>query len=161
MNFSNVLNNHCTYTRDQALAAVGYWDYHARKEMREGVLYIKDKKIHMFFINLNKSEKDFSPTTMYKDYAINETLFHWQSQSTTSITSKTGRAYINQEKNGEKIVLFVRENKNNKYGATPYTCLGTATFVRASGEKPINIVWQLEKEMPAWMYSIASQAIAV
>ncbi len=161
LNFSNVLNNHCTYTRDQALAAVGYWDYHARKEMREGVLYIKDKKIHMFFINLNKSEKDFSPTTMYKDYAINETLFHWQSQSTTSITSKTGRAYINQEKNGEKIVLFVRENKNNKYGATPYTCLGTATFVRASGEKPINIVWQLEKEMPAWMYSIASQAIAV
>lgn len=58
-------------------------------------------------------------------------------------------------------MLFVRENKNNKYGATPYTCLGTATFVRASGEKPINIVWQLEKEMPAWMYSIASQAIAV
>lgn len=29
---------------------------------------------------LNKSEKDFSLTTMYNDYVVSETQFHWQSQ---------------------------------------------------------------------------------
>lgn len=29
---------------------------------------------------LNKSEKDFSPTTMYNDSVVSETQFHWQSQ---------------------------------------------------------------------------------
>ena len=33
---------------------------------------------------MNKSEKDFSPSTMYEDYAINDKLFHWQSQSQDS-----------------------------------------------------------------------------
>ena len=34
-------------------------------------------------IYLDKSEKDYSPTTMYDDYPISPTLFHWQSQSFT------------------------------------------------------------------------------
>ena len=161
LDFNNTLYNHCTYTRDQVLAAVGHWNYEKRTEMREGVLYLKDKKTHLFFINLNKSEKDFSPTTMYEDYAINETLFHWQSQSTTTIQSKTGHAYINQDKNGENVILFVREQKNDKNGAMPYVCLGKAHFVSNQGEKPMNIIWRLENEMPAWLYKIASQAIAV
>jgi len=161
LDFDNMLYNHCTYTRDQALAAVGHWNYDKRVDMREGVLYLKDKKTHLFFINLNKSEKDFSPTTMYEDYAINETLFHWQSQSTTTIQSKTGHAYINQDKNGENVILFVREQKNDKNGAMPYVCLGKAHFVSNQGEKPMNIIWRLENEMPAWLYKIASQAIAV
>lgn len=29
---------------------------------------------------VNKSEKDFSPTTMYNDYVVSETQFYWQSQ---------------------------------------------------------------------------------
>lgn len=161
LNFDNTLYDHCTYTRDQALAAVGYWDYEKRPEMREGILYLKDKKTHLFFINLNKSEKDFSPTTMYEDYAINETLFHWQSQSTTTVQSKTGQSYINQDKNGENVILFVREQKNDKNGTMPYICLGKAHFVSYKNEKPMNIVWKLDNEMPAWLYKIASQAIAV
>jgi len=31
-----------------------------------------------FRLTLNKSEKDYSPSTMYQDYSINEELFHWQ-----------------------------------------------------------------------------------
>lgn len=29
---------------------------------------------------LNKSEKKFSPTTIYNDYVVSETHFYWQSQ---------------------------------------------------------------------------------
>ena len=35
-----------------------------------------------FFVDLQKAERDYSPTTMYRDYAINRELFHWESQST-------------------------------------------------------------------------------
>ena len=36
-----------------------------------------------FFVDLQKAERDYSPTTMYRDYAINRELFHWESQSTS------------------------------------------------------------------------------
>lgn len=155
------LQTHCSYTRDQILAGFGYWNEKERPEMREGVLYLKDKKTYLLFIDLNKSEKDFSPTTMYNDYAINETLFHWQSQSTTSEKSTRGQAYINHKQNGEKIILFVREQKKNRYGTLPYVCLGTADFVSSTGEKPMNIIWKLDREIPADLYKVAAQAIAV
>jgi len=34
---------------------------------------------------LNKSEKDFSPTTIYNDYVVSETQFHWQSQVSDAV----------------------------------------------------------------------------
>ncbi|WP_370642345.1 hypothetical protein [Virgibacillus salidurans] len=45
----------------------------------------------VFLITLNKSEKDFSPPTLYEDYVINEKLFHCQSQSTLRAQSPTKR----------------------------------------------------------------------
>lgn len=44
--------------------------------------WLPEKKLDVLFVTLNKSDKDYSPTTMYQDYSINKTLFHWQSQST-------------------------------------------------------------------------------
>ena len=124
-------------------------DFSKPNSVREGVKYLKDKKTDIFFITLNKSDKDYSPSTMYNDYSINETLFHWQSQSTTSDSSPTGQRYINQRKNGTKILLFVREFKKDGSEATPYTFLGNASYVSHEGSKPMNIVWKLEKPIPA------------
>ncbi|AJS61174.1 hypothetical protein UB51_25140 [Paenibacillus sp. IHBB 10380] len=45
----------------------------------------------IFFIILNKSDKDFSPTTLYEDYVINERLFHWQTPSSVSEDTKTAQ----------------------------------------------------------------------
>jgi hypothetical protein len=45
------------------------------------VAYSKDKNTELLFIILNKSEKDFSPTTLYDDFVISENLFHWQTQN--------------------------------------------------------------------------------
>jgi hypothetical protein len=42
---------------------------------------------------------------MYDDYAINSTLFHWQSQSTTSVDSPTGQRYIHHRRNNPKILM--------------------------------------------------------
>ena len=87
LGFDCPLDLHCTYTRDQLLVAL---DFLKPSTVREGVKWLPEKKLDVFFVTLNKSDKDYSPTTMYNDYSINESLFHWQSQSTTAADSPTG-----------------------------------------------------------------------
>lgn len=147
LGFDCPLDLHCSYTREQLLVAM---DFMKPSIVREGVKWLPDKNIDVFFITLNKSDKDYSPTTMYQDYSINETLFHWQSQSTTNAEGKVGQRYINHRKNGSKVLLFVREFKNDIYGNTaPYTYLGTANYVSHNGSKPMNITWKLDEPIPA------------
>jgi len=102
-----------------------------------------------FILPSNKSDKDYSPTTMYHDYSINERLFHWQSQSTTSEESPTGQRYIHHKEKGTNILFFVRENKKDLAGAAPYTFLGLADYVKHDGSRPMNIIWRLKAPIPA------------
>lgn len=147
LGFDCPLDLHCSYTREQLLVAM---DFMKPSIVREGVKWLPDKNIDVFFITLNKSDKDYSPTTMYQDYSINETLFHWQSQSTTNAEGKVGQRYINHRKNGSKVLLFVREFKNDIYRNTaPYTYLGTANYVLHNGSRPMNITWKLDDPIPA------------
>lgn len=140
------LDVHCTYSRDQLLCALGF---NAFSSMREGVKYLADRKTDVFLITLNKSDKDYSPTTMYNDYAVNSTLFHWQSQSTTTPESTTGQRYIHHAEKGSHILLFVREFKKDNWGTGSYTFLGEGTYVRHEGSKPMNILWRLKNAIPA------------
>lgn len=140
---------HAAYTRDEILAALGLWTLREQREVREGVIYLKHINADIFFITLNKTESDYSPTTMYEDYAISNTLFHWQSQSTTSVDSPTGQRYIRHRERGHTILLFVREQKSINGLSSPYSFLGPADYVSHSGSKPINIVWRLRHPIPA------------
>ena len=146
--FDCPLDLHCTYTRDQLLVDM---DFMKPDTVREGVKWLPDQKLDVFFVTLNKADKDYSPTTMYNDYSINDTLFHWQSQSTTSDTSPTGQRYIHHREKGSKILLFVREFKNDRIttGAAAYTFLGTASYVKHEGSRPMNITWKLDHPIPA------------
>ena len=109
--FDCPLDLHCVYTRDQILAAL---DFKKPSTVREGVKWLPEKGVDVFFITLNKANKDYSPTTMYNDYSISESFFHWQSQSTTSETSPTGQRYIHHREYGSKVLLFVREFKTDR-----------------------------------------------
>ncbi len=146
LGFDCPLDLYCTYTRDQTLVAM---DYLNTRSVMQGVIHIKDKEADLLFVTLNKADKDYSPTTMYNDYSINENLFHWQSQSTTSSSSPTGQRYINHKDRGSKVLLFVREYKTNLIGASPYTFLGLADYVKHEGSKPMNIIWRLHQPIPA------------
>ena len=146
LGFECPLDLHCTYSRDQILAAL---DFMKPGTVREGTKYLPDKKTDVHFVTLNKAEKDYSPTTMYEDYSINEVLFHWQSQSTTSQSSTTGQRYMNHRSTGVRELLFVREFKSGKLGAAPYTFLGLADFLSVTGSKPMNITWRLHEPIPA------------
>jgi hypothetical protein len=157
LGFECPLDLYCTYTRDQILLAM---DYMNPSNVREGVKWLQDKQTDIFFITLNKSEKNYSPSTMYRDYSINESLFHWQSQSTTSSNSNTGKRYINHRLLGNKILLFVREHKKNDFGTEPYTFLGTANYVSHEGSKPMNIIWKLDDPIPPKYLKKTNQLVA-
>ena len=148
LGFDCPLDLHCTYTRDQLLVAL---DFMKPSTVREGVKWLQEKSSDVFFVTLNKADKDYSPTTMYNDYSINESLFHWQSQSTTAENSPTGQRYIHHKERGSKVLLFVREFKADRMtgGVEAYTYLGTASYVKHTGSRPMNITWQLDRPIPA------------
>ncbi|ENH97566.1 type III restriction protein res subunit [Gracilibacillus halophilus YIM-C55.5] len=159
LSFTTPLRVHATYSMDQILAAFGHYNEEKRPQVQEGVKHLPDKNIDIFFVTLNKSEKDFSPTTMYQDYAMNEQLFHWQSQSKTSEKTKTAQRYIHHSEHGHQIMLFVREYKQENGYAAPFTCLGTADYVRHSGNNPINFVWRLREKIPSKLIVKANKHI--
>ena len=49
------------------------------------------------------------------------------------------------------MLLFVREYKTDRLtgGAEAYTFLGSANYVRHEGSRPMNIIWQLDRPIPA------------
>jgi hypothetical protein len=95
--YQQPLKLHGRYTREQILAAFGFSSFDKKASNREGVANNKELKTEILFIDLIKSEEDFSPTTMYNDYAVSDTLFHWQSQNATSPASSKGLSYISHE----------------------------------------------------------------
>jgi hypothetical protein len=82
---------------------------------------------------------------MYADYPISPNLFHWESQSVTTVASRTGQRYLNGT---STVLLFVREEQKDEFGTSPYLFLGPATYVSHTGEKPIAITWRLQHAMP-------------
>ncbi len=134
------------YTKEEIFALFGRQT--ADKKMQgaaSGAFSIEEKNVELFFVTLNKSEKDFSPTTQYNDYFISESRFHWQSQNTMSHTNN-GARYVNQTSNGRRFILFVREDKKDGFGNTsPYYCMGLVDYISSHGNFPMNIEWQLEK----------------
>ncbi len=158
--FTCPLQVHSRYSTAQIMAGFDYYNQEQSPAFREGVKYFKDKNLDIFFITLNKSEKDFSPSTLYEDYAINERLFHWETQSKVSEESPTGQRYIHHRHNAGKIALFVREYKKEKGSIpSPFVFLGTANYIKHSGNKPMSFVWELEKEMPSYLVPRANKSI--
>jgi hypothetical protein len=143
------LRVHARYTRDEVLTAIGRIQFGDSFSSREGVLWHPQTNTDYFFVTLNKSEKYYSPSTRYRDYAISPELFHWESQSGTPEKSPTGQRYIHHMKRGSSVMLFVRSANKDAYGRTPaFTFLGPATYQSHSGERPMAIVWKLHRAMP-------------
>lgn len=121
-----------------------------------GAQYNKEKKFAMIFITINKSDKDYSPSTLYEDYAISQSQFHWQSMNKTLILSTEGQRIINQPNNGWKFILFVRDSKKDEYDFTNgYFCLGEMDFCSNHGECPMNMVWNMHNPIPAFILESA------
>ncbi|MGC5031792.1 DUF3427 domain-containing protein [Micromonospora sp. DT229] len=152
------LRVHARYSRNEACAAFGMPN---PGSLREGVKWLESEQADIFFVTLVKSEQHYSPTTMYADRAITETLFQWESQSTTSSASATGQRYIQHAERGSTVHLFVRETKvaDRDLGAPAYLYAGPMTYQEHTGDRPMRIIWRLHHPLPADLYT-AARAIA-
>ncbi len=150
------LRVHASYQREEILAALDYANLdRTPRSMMQGVAYSEAFDVDALFITLKKSEADYSPTTMYRDYPISPTLFHWESQNATSVASPTGQRYLN---GSSTVLLFCRIEHKGEYDTAPYVLLGPASHLSHVGERPIAITWQLQHAMPSTFFENASLA---
>ena len=158
LSYNQPLKVHARYTRDQILAAFRFNTFEKKSSSREGVAENTSLNTELLFINLIKSEEDFSPTTMYDDYAISETLFHWQSQNAAGPDTPKGKSYINHQKAGKQILLFVREKNQDEFGNTMgYVFVGEGNLKTHYGSKPISIQWELKEPLPNYLWKDAAK----
>lgn len=151
--YEQPLKVHSRYTRDQILVAFGLSTFDKKSSNREGAAENKTLNTEILFINLIKSEENFSPTTMYEDYAINETLFHWQSHNAYGPETRKGVSYIKHLEHDKKILLFIREKANHENGNTMgYVFIGEGIFKETEGSKPMNIKWELNEPIPNYLW---------
>ena len=142
----------CSYPSQAILAGVGYYRVDMCTPLTEGAFYFTNRNTDLLFITLNKSEDHYSPTAMYDDYVISDSLIHWQSQSRTAEHSRVGQRYIHHDELGSQVLLFVRETKTRNGFTLPYVYLGKAHYVEGHGSKPMNVVWRLEEKMSSRLY---------
>ncbi|MBO7433085.1 MAG: DUF3427 domain-containing protein [Salinivirgaceae bacterium] len=140
------LEQYGCYTREEVFAIFGRQT--SCKKMQgsvSGVFKIDEVNTELFFVTLNKSDKDFSASTMYDDYVINENKFHWKSQNTDSHQGR-GKRFVEQKRNKKKFILFVREYKHDGFGNTcPFYCFGLVDYISSRDDKPMSIDWQMHQ----------------
>ncbi|MEQ4300914.1 DUF3427 domain-containing protein [Plantactinospora sp. B6F1] len=153
------LRVHARYSRDEACAGFGVPN---PTQLREGVKWVPGEQADLFFVTLLKSERHYSPTTMYADRAITEELFQWESQSTTSVASPTGQRYIRHVERGSTVHLFVRETKvrDGDLGAPAYLYAGAMTYDSHTGSRPMRVLWRLDRLLPPDLYAAARNIAA-
>lgn len=138
------LEQYGLYTREEVFTIFGLQT--ADKKMQgsvTGVFNVDKLNAELFFVTLNKSDKDFSPTTLYDDYVVSENQFHWKSRNTDTHQGR-GKRFVEQATNKKKFLLFVRENKQDGYGNTcPFYCFGLVDYISSYDNKPMSIDWRL------------------
>lgn len=142
---------HRQYTRDEVLVGLGMANQVGARHTQTGRIWIEAINTEIFFVTLDKSERAFSPSTRYEDFAVSPGRFHWQSQSTTGEDSPTGQRYVLQKQNGTQFLLFVRPRRGD-----PFIFLGPLHYVSHTGTRPMSIYWDLAHPMPAWFFEICA-----
>jgi len=154
------LTLHARYSRQEIIAALGYAGGPKRKATQGGILWVPQANSDVLFVDLQKAERDYSPTTMYRDYAISRELFHWESQSRQTPDQPGVQRYINHRAKGSHVLLFVRERKTFELGTRPFTFLGPVEYVEHRGERPVAFTWRLPVPMPEELFEVARSVAA-
>lgn len=152
------LQVHARYTRVEILAGFGVGRVDGARVIpwQAGVFWAADVRADLAAFTLDKTGGGFSPTTRYRDYAINRELIHWESQNVTRAASETGRRYQNHVEHGSSVMLFARLRQSD----SAFWFLGPASYVSHEGERPMAIVWRLERPLPGDLFAEFAAAVA-
>jgi superfamily II DNA or RNA helicase/HKD family nuclease len=155
------LQVHAHYSREEVLAAFGASTVVAPLPLQTGVFWHEPTSTDLLFITLQKTERDYSPTTRYLDYAISDQLFHWETQASTAADSERAKAYVHHAERGRHVALFIRSSKRDATGRTlPYFCAGLASYVEHRGDRPVQITWRLHHRLPGDVFSAFRATVA-
>ncbi|MXW14669.1 MAG: DUF3427 domain-containing protein [Rhodothermaceae bacterium] len=144
------LDLHAKYSNTEIGAAFNMVRNGKVYTIREGVKFDEATKCNLLFVTIQKSEKEYSRSTLYQDYAISPHLFHWESQNSTKADSKRGHRHTNHDALGVTPLLFVRASKRTDSGLTmPYQFLGPVAYHSHESEQPMKIIWKMECQIPA------------
>ena len=138
---------HANYTNSDIQSHMGATSITSPGQQGVGVLHFENQRAYALLVTFQKTENEFSPSTMYADYPISAERIHWESQSNTTQASPTGQKLIRHQEKNYKILIFARERRRQ-----PFTYLGQASHVSHESERPIKFVWQLDHPMPAEMF---------
>jgi superfamily II DNA or RNA helicase/HKD family nuclease len=146
------LELHAQYSGDALKVPLGLATLNTAGVRGVGLLHSRELKAYAVLVTFQKTEREFSPTTMYADYPISRELLHWESPANTSQASEAGQNLIHHETCGYTVLFFARDRKREDSRSVPFTYLGPATLVSHQKERPIQMVWRLRYPMPAEMF---------
>lgn len=147
------LNLHAAYGFYEIKATFGLADINRAGPTGTGVIHSKNQLVYIHLVTFRKEEKDFAPTTRYKDYLISRSKLHWESQAGRTQASKTGQNYIHFQERGYKILFFARLDKEIEGETAPFIFLGPAAHLCSyEGNRPISMVWELAYPAPAALF---------
>ena len=146
------LELHATYGNDEIKAALGGATFESAGSTGVGWLHFRPIQTIVALVTFQKTEKEFSPSTMYQDYPISRDLLHWETQAQTTQASEPGQNMIHHEARGYTMLFFVRAQKRVDGVTAPFTFLGPAKLVSHQSDRPIQMIWRLDHSMPAEMF---------
>jgi hypothetical protein len=150
--FPCLLELHATYGSDEIMAALGGASFESAGVTGVGWLHFPAIKTFVSLVTFQKTEKEFSPSTMYQDYPISRVLLHWETQSQTSQASHTGQNLIHHIERGYTMLFFARSRKKVDGITAPFTFFGPAKLKSFQSERPIKMIWQLDHPIPVEMF---------
>ena len=150
--YSCPLELHAQYGIKEIQAAFGRANLESVGQTGVGIMHFSDIKTYALLVTFQKTEKEFSPSTMYADYPISRELLHWESQSNTARDHLVGQNLILHRERGYTVLVFARGQKNRNGATVPFTFLGPADLVSYESERPIKMIWQLGYPMPVDMF---------
>jgi superfamily II DNA or RNA helicase len=150
--FACPLELHAHYGGKEIQAVFGRANLETAGQTGVGSFHFADVKTYVLLVTFQKTEKEFSPSTMYADYPISRELMHWESQANTAQHHTNGQNLIHHQQRGYTILVFARDQKRRNNATVPFTYLGPVEMVSYESERPIKIVWRLRHPMPVEMF---------
>lgn len=137
---------HAAYGIREILTAVGWLTASRRVPFQAGRLPLESRQTELLFVTLDKSE-GYHERIAYHDYAISTDRFHWQSQNSAGPDTPVGQRYLQGADSGWQFQLFVRPRRGD-----PYRACGPVVSESVEGDRPMTIVWRLERPLPVRLF---------
>lgn len=150
--YSVPLELYAQYGNKEIQAAFGRASLESAGQTGVGSFHFANIKTYALLVTFQKTEKEFSPSTMYADYPISRELLHWESQANTAQHHTDGQNLIHHQERGYTVLVFARGQKKRNNVTMPFTYLGPVDMVRYESERPIKMVWRLRYAMPVEMF---------